>query len=65
MAPVDRLLYRPTEFAEAIGVSRSKAYEIIAAGIVPSIRVGSSVRVPVDAAREWIERQLSAAATTR
>jgi excisionase family DNA binding protein len=55
---MDRLLLKPIEFADAIGVSRSRAYELIQRGEVPSIRVGSSVRVPVDALRAWIQRQV-------
>ncbi len=53
-----RLLYRPTEAADAIGVSRARAYELIAAGVIPSIRIGSSIRVPVAALQAWIDRQL-------
>jgi excisionase family DNA binding protein len=55
---VDRLLLRPIEAAEAIGVGRSKIYELLAAGELPSIRIGGSVRVPVDGLRDWIARQL-------
>jgi len=54
----DRLLLRPSEVADALGVGRSKAYELIASGVIPSIRLGSSVRVPADALRTWIARQL-------
>jgi excisionase family DNA binding protein len=54
----DRLMLRVIETAEALGVSRSKAYELIAAGEIPSVRLGGCVRVPVDALRAWIERQL-------
>jgi excisionase family DNA binding protein len=54
----DRLLLRPTEAAEAIGIGRSKVYELLASGELPSIRIGASVRVPVDALRAWIDRQL-------
>jgi excisionase family DNA binding protein len=57
---IEKLLYRPSEAADVIGVSRSRAYELIASGVLPSIRVGSSVRVPVEALRAWIERQLAA-----
>jgi excisionase family DNA binding protein len=59
----DRLMLRPGEAAEAIGVSRSKAYELIARGDIPSVRVGGCVRVPVDALRAWIGRQLEDRAT--
>jgi excisionase family DNA binding protein len=53
----DRIALRPEEFAMAVGLSRSKAYELIAKGAVPSIRLGASVRVPVDALRAWIARR--------
>ena len=58
----ERLMLRPSEAAEAIGVSRSKAYELIAAGEIPSVTVGGCKRVPVDALRQWIDQRLAAAA---
>lgn len=54
----ERILYRPSEAADAIGVSRARAYELIAAGVIPSIRIGTSIRVPVDALKTWIAKQL-------
>jgi excisionase family DNA binding protein len=54
-----RLAYRVPEAADALGVSRAKAYELISRGEIPSIRVGSSIRVPVDALRAWMDRQLA------
>ena len=45
-------------FAEILEISRSKTYELIADGSIPSIRIGASVRVPVQSLREWIERQV-------
>ena len=59
----NRLLLRPAEAGEAIGVSRSKAYELIASGEIPSVRVGGCVRVPVEALRAWVARQLQERAT--
>ena len=56
---VARLLYRPAEAAEAISVSRSRMYELIARGDIPCIRVGGVIRVPVDKLREWVTRQLA------
>ena len=57
MVSMDKLLLRPIEAAEAIGIGRSKVYELLAAGELPSIRIGSSLRVPLDKLREWIERK--------
>jgi excisionase family DNA binding protein len=56
---MDQLLLRPMEAAEAIGVGRSKVYELLASGELPSIRISGSVRVPVDKLREWIARRLA------
>lgn len=56
---MERLLLRPIEAAEAIGVGRSKMYELLASGELPSVRIGCSVRVPVDALRAWIARQVA------
>ena len=50
---MERLLYKPSEAAEVLGFGRSKVYELLASGELPSIRVGGSIRVPVDLLREW------------
>ncbi len=55
----DKILFRPAEAADAIGVSRARAYELIAAGTLPHIRIGSSIRVPVEALRAWVNEQLA------
>ncbi len=53
---MERLLLRPSEVAEALGVSRTKAYELIARGELPSVRVGHSLRVSADDLAAWIQR---------
>ena len=58
---VERLAYRMDEAAQALGVSRSKIYEMANRGQIPVIHAGSSLRVPVAALNEWIQRQLGAA----
>ena len=57
---VDRILYRPAEAAEAIGVSRSRIYELINSGTIPSIRLGNTVRVPVADLEKWVSDQVAA-----
>ena len=59
--PVERILYRPGEAAEAIGISRSRLYELMNSGEIPSVKVGNVKRVPVDKLREWVEQQSNAA----
>lgn len=54
---MEKLLLRPDEAAVAIGVGRSKIYSLIAAGELPAVRVGSSLRVPLEDLRIWVERR--------
>ena len=48
------MLLRAEEVAKALGVGRSKAYEMMASGEVPVVRIGRSVRVPAESLRRWI-----------
>jgi len=55
---MNRLLLKPSEAAELIGIGRSQIYALIAAGVFPVVRVGSEMRIPARALDEWIERKL-------
>ena len=50
-----KLLLTPVEAAEKLAVSRTKVYELMAAGLLRSIRIGRSRRVPVDALGDFID----------
>ena len=52
-----KLLLTPEEAAETLSISRSKLYELLAAGDVESVRIGGSRRIPVDALVMFVERQ--------
>ncbi len=58
---MEKLLLRPTEAAEVLGLGRSKVYELLAAGTLPAIRVGGSVRVPAKALRRWVSERAAEA----
>jgi excisionase family DNA binding protein len=47
-----RLFYRVSELADVIGCSKSKAYELVASGAIPSVRIGTLLRVPSSALEE-------------
>jgi excisionase family DNA binding protein len=51
---MEKLLLRAAEVSELTGMGKSKTYELIAAGVIPSVRIGKSVRVPADRLRQWI-----------
>jgi excisionase family DNA binding protein len=42
---MNRLLLTPTEAAEALGIGRSKLYELLSSGVVPSITIGACRRI--------------------
>ena len=42
---MDKLLLTPREAADALGIGRSKLYELLRAGVVPSVRIGSCRRI--------------------
>jgi excisionase family DNA binding protein len=61
----NRLLLRPREVAEELGISRALAYRWAQQGIIPSIRVGRSVRIPHDALLAWIAAQTQQESTAK
>jgi excisionase family DNA binding protein len=50
-------LYRVEEVAEMLGLGRTKTYQLVASGELPSVRLGRCLRVPAHAIRRWIEEQ--------
>ncbi len=54
---MEKLLLRVPEAAELASVGRTTAYELIASGAWPVVRVGSAVRVPLAGLRAWVEAQ--------
>ena len=54
---MERLLVTVPEGAEMVRVSRSQFYTLIARREIPVVRIGRSVRVPMAALRDWVERK--------
>ena len=54
---MDKLLIRPSEVADLLGLGRTKVYEMLASGELPSVRIGKSVRVPLGALRQWVDER--------
>lgn len=46
MEKVKPLFLRPREAAALIGASRSKLYEMISKGQIPTLRIGGLLRIP-------------------
>ena len=58
---VDALLLKVPEAAAQLGISRAKFYELIAAGTLPSVKVGGCRRIRASDLRDFVA-QLSATA---
>lgn len=52
-----RLLLRIPEVAETLGIGRTKIYEMIATGELPTIRIGRAVRISVTTLQKWVEER--------
>jgi excisionase family DNA binding protein len=49
-----RLLVTPAEAADALGIGRTRVYELMAAGTLRSVKIGRSRRIPVQALIEFV-----------
>ena len=52
---MEKLLLTPREAADVLGIGRSKLYELLQAGQIPSVRIGKCRRIPATALRELVE----------
>jgi excisionase family DNA binding protein len=50
-------LLRPAEAAKLLGLSRSRVYELIACGELPSLTIGASRRIRRDELWAWLGEQ--------
>lgn len=51
---MSKLLLRVTEVAETLSLGRTKSYELIARGVIPSVRIDGAVRVPATALEDFV-----------
>lgn len=53
---IEKLLLKPEEAADLLGIGRSKLYELLLVGAIESVRIGSCRRVPLVALQEFVAR---------
>ena len=51
---IDKLLLKPTEAAHVLGIGRTKLFELMASGVLKSVQIGHSRRVPRDAVDSFL-----------
>jgi excisionase family DNA binding protein len=62
---MDKLLLTPVEAAQALGIGRSKIYELLSSGELDSVRIGNCRRVPAEALHNFLVDLSSSARNTR
>lgn len=58
---MDKLLFTPSEAAAVLGIGRSKVYELLNDGHLPSVRIDRCRRIPADELVALVERLRSTA----
>ena len=53
----DRQYLSVKEFKDRLGVSRNLIYEQVRKGVLPSVRLGGRILIPVDALAQLMQRQ--------
>ena len=59
---MSKLLLTPAEAAEALGIGRTKVYELIVTNTLGSVKIGSCRRIPVGALDEYVQTLRTGAA---
>lgn len=54
---MDKLAMNVPELSKVLGLSLSKAYELVRRPDFPSVKVGKRWIIPVDALKGWLDRQ--------
>lgn len=58
MSAPDALLLTPEEAARLLHIARSSLYQLVLTRKLPSLKIGRSRRIPVDALADYIARKL-------
>jgi excisionase family DNA binding protein len=53
---MDKLLLTPEEVAEALGIGRTKVYELMRLGLIESVKIDGCRRIPTAAVHEYVAR---------
>lgn len=58
---MDPLLVSVEDAARALGIGKTLAYELVARGELPRVKVGRRTLIPAQALSEWVDAQAKAA----
>jgi excisionase family DNA binding protein len=61
---MNTLLLTAEQAAEALAISRSKIYELLAAGVLTSVQIGRCRRIPAQALEDFVHNLASPTTST-
>ena len=53
---MEQLLVTPSQAFEAIGIKQTKGRQLIAAGDLEAVKIGTATRIPTDSVRAYVAR---------
>ncbi len=56
-SPVDPLLLTIPQVAQSLNIGRTKVYDLINREGLPTVKLGTAIRVPATSLKSWIERR--------
>lgn len=62
---MEKLLLKPSEVTQILGIGRSLVYELIARKEIPSVRIGRCIRVPSESLQQWLKDQENGQSNTK
>jgi excisionase family DNA binding protein len=63
--PVAAVLLTVEDAAEALSLGRTKVYELLESGLLPSVKIGRARRIPLSGVREFVQRVAASAEEDR
>jgi len=57
---MERLTMNVNELAEAMGISRPKAYELVKQEGFPRVIIGKRIVIPIESFRDWLNKNAGA-----
>lgn len=55
-----KLLLRIEDVAQRLSIGRTKVYELMRAGVLPTVHLGRSVRIPLADLEAWVRDEVQA-----
>ncbi len=60
-----KAFYRVSEVMEILSIGRTKAYDMIRSGAIPSVEIDGNIRVPVKLFNDWIDSKIAGSTAER